>query len=275
MVARPLPVIVVSIASGHHDLVLKALELGAVDFVRKPSALANEKILEIGEELIEKLKMAAGIRMSGRECKPDRAQPSRKLKRFEATSLSKTPAATSEPVRGRGKVDAIVIGISTGGPQDLKYLIPQLPADFRVPIAVVLHMPAGFTETYAARLDELSDLKVMEAKDGNHLRPGLVLIAPGGRHLRFRRDVDGSVAVHVDSQPFDTPHMPSVDVVFESAAETFRDRVTGNCHDRNGIRRQAGRCPDKSARRPHLYGSRGNLHRIRYARRCGRCGFKR
>jgi len=239
MVSRPLPVIVVSIASGHHDLVLKALELGAVDFVRKPSALANEKILEMGAELIEKLKMAAGIR----------------LKRFEPTPLAKTDVGTSEAVRGRGnheqlqmqaraererdsakpvaqaaaieKVDAIVIGISTGGPQGLKYLIPQLPEDFRIPIAIVLHIPAGFTEMYAARLDELSKLKVMEAKEGDSLRPGLVLIAPGGRHLTFRRSADGSVAAHVDPQPFDTLHTPSVDVLFESAAETFGDRVLG------------------------------------------------
>jgi two-component system, chemotaxis family, protein-glutamate methylesterase/glutaminase len=222
MVSRPLPVIVVSIASGHHDLVLKALELGAVDFVRKPSALANEKILEIGAELIEKLKMAAGIR----------------LKRFEPTPLAKTDVGTSEAVsrdsakpmaQGAAieKVDAIVIGISTGGPQGLKYLIPQLPEDFRIPIAIVLHIPAGFTEMYAARLDELSELKVMEAKEGDSLRPGLVLIAPGGRHLTFRRSADGSVAAHVDPQPFDTLHTPSVDVLFESAAETFGDRVLG------------------------------------------------
>jgi len=207
MVSRPLPVIVVSIASGHHDLVLKALELGAVDFVRKPSALANENILEIGAELIEKLKMAAGVR----------------LKRFEPTPLAKTDVGTA----AIEKVDAIVIGISTGGPQGLKYLIPQLPEDFRIPIAIVLHIPAGFTEMYAARLDELSELKVMEAKEGDSLRPGLVLIAPGGRHLTFRRSADGSVAAHVDPQPFDTLHTPSVDVLFESAAETFGDRVLG------------------------------------------------
>jgi two-component system chemotaxis response regulator CheB len=80
---------------------------------------------------------------------------------------------------------------------------------------------------YAARLNELSELQVMEAKEGETLRPGLVLIAPGGRHLTFRRDVDGSVAAHVDARHFDTLHMPSVDVLFESAAEIFGDRVLG------------------------------------------------
>jgi len=226
MVSRALPVILVSNASGQHELVLKALEAGAVDFVHKPSALANEKILEMAEELIEKLKMAAGIR----------------LKRFGPAPLAEAPVAASEgaalseherlrmQARQRAainEVDAIVIGISTGGPQGLKYLIPQLPEDFRIPIAVVLHIPEGFTEMYAARLDELSELKVREAKEGDRLQPGLVLIAPGGQHLTFRRDVDGSVAVHVDAQPLDRTHIPSVDVLFESAAETFGDRVLG------------------------------------------------
>jgi two-component system chemotaxis response regulator CheB len=211
MASNPLPVIVVSTASGQHDLVLKALEAGAVDFVHKPSALANERLLEMGEELIEKLKMAAGVR----------------LKRFEPALLAKMAPASSETVHGTGKVDAIVIGISTGGPQALKYLIPRLPESFLIPIAVVLHIPAGFTEMYAAGLDELSDLKVMEAREGNPLRPGLVLIAPGGRHLTLLLNVDGAVVAHVDMQPFDALHVPSVDVLFESAAEIFRDRLLG------------------------------------------------
>jgi two-component system, chemotaxis family, protein-glutamate methylesterase/glutaminase len=211
MASRPLPVILVSNASGQHDLVLKALEAGAVDFVHKPSALANEKILEMAEELIEKLKMAAGIQ----------------LKRFEPTPLMQTPQRAASKKSANKEVEAIVIGISTGGPQGLKYLIPQLPEDFGIPIAVVLHIPEGFTEMYAARLDELSELKVREAKEGDHLQPGLVLIAPGGQHLTFRREADGSVAVHVDAHPPDRTHTPSVDVLFESAAETFGDRVLG------------------------------------------------
>ena len=211
MASRPLPVIVVSTAGGQHDLVLKALEAGAVDFVHKPSALANERLLEMGEELIEKLKMATDMRS----------------KRFEPAPLAKRVAASSGPARGRGCVDAIVIGISTGGPQGLKYLIPRLPADFLIPIAVVLHIPAGFTEMFAARLDELSGLKVMEAREGSPLRPGLVLIAPGGRHLTFRRNAAGAVVAHVNAQPIDALHVPSVDVLFESAAKIFRDRLLG------------------------------------------------
>ena len=211
MASHPLPVILVSTASDQHDLVLKALEAGAVDFIQKPSALANEKILEMGEELIEKLKMVAGIRLG----------------RFKPKPLAKPPVPTSELLRGTGSVDAIVIGISTGGPQGLKYLIPQLAENFPVPIAVVLHIPVGYTEMYAAKLDELSRINVVEAKDGDLLRAGVVLIAPAGRHLTFRRNANEAVVAHLDSTPFNTLHKPSIDVLFESAAEIFRDRILG------------------------------------------------
>lgn len=211
MASSPLPVIVVSTASGQHDMVLKALEAGAVDFVQKPSALANERLLEMGEELTEKLKIAADIR----------------LKRFEPAPSAKKLPVQPGTARRTGNVDAIVIGVSTGGPQALKYLIPRFPESFPIPIAVVLHIPAGFTEMYAAGLDELSELMVIEASEAGAFRPGLVLIAPGGRHLTFCRSADGSVVAHVDTRPLDAPHVPSVDLLFESAANIFRDRLLG------------------------------------------------
>lgn len=211
MASHPLPVVVVSTANGHQDLVLKALEAGAVDFVHKPSMLATEILFEMSEELIEKVKTAATIR----------------LKLFEPESLLMAPGIASESVRRAKGIDAIVIGISTGGPQGLKYLIPQFAEDFPVPIAVVLHIPVGYTEMYAAKLDELSRLKVIEAKEGDPLRPGVVMIAPAGRHLTFRRNADRSVVAHLDARPSDTLHRPSVDILFESAAEIFRDRTLG------------------------------------------------
>jgi len=211
MACCPLPIIVVSAANDQHDLVLKALDAGAVDFVHKRSALASETIFEMGDELIEKVKIAATIRL-----KPVQPVPPEAL-----------PVATSGPVHAAGIADIIVIGISTGGPQALKYLIPRIAEDFPVPIVVVLHIPVGYTEMYAAKLDELSKLTVMEAKEGDPLRGGVVLIAPAGRHLTFRRNADESVAAHLDTRPFDTVHRPSIDVLFESAAEIFRDRTLG------------------------------------------------
>jgi two-component system chemotaxis response regulator CheB len=123
-------------------------------------------------------------------------------------------------------VDIVVIGISTGGPQGLKVLLPRLPADLPVAIAIVLHMPVGYTEMYAQKLNELTAMPVKEAAEGDEVRPGTVLLAPAGRHLLFRR-VRGRVVAHLDLRPLDTPHRPSVDVLFQSAAETFGARTLG------------------------------------------------
>jgi len=122
--------------------------------------------------------------------------------------------------------DIVVIGVSTGGPQALKYLLPSLAADFPLPIAVVMHMPVGYTEIYAKRLNELSLLKVGEAQGDDELEAGCVLFAPAGRHLTFARTNSG-VVTHLDARPFDTLHRPSVDVLFRSAADTFGGNVLG------------------------------------------------
>ena len=143
---------------------LSALDAGAVDFVQKPTALASDRLLEIGEDLIAKVKAAADARSAAHRT-PE--------------GCRSTPAFNA-----KGAFDIVVLGISTGGPQALRALIPRLPADLPVPLAVVLHMPVGYTELYARKLDELSALHVVEATDGLEVRPGTVLIAPAGRHLR-------------------------------------------------------------------------------------------
>jgi two-component system chemotaxis response regulator CheB len=120
-----------------------------------------------------------------------------------------------------------VIGISTGGPQALKVLIPRLAADFPVPVAVVLHMPVGFTEMYARRLAEESALSVSEAREGDEVCPGCVLLAPAGRHLTLAKNGSQGVRAHLDLRPLDTPHRPSVDVLFQSAADVYGGRVLG------------------------------------------------
>ena len=213
MARRPLPIIIMSIASETGEAALTALDAGAVDFVQKPTALATEKIFEVSDELIEKVKAAANIPMARVSIAPPSAE----------TPAAAEPAA---PVAGRGLADIVVIGISTGGPQALKKLIPQLPADFPVPVAMVMHMPLGYTEMYARKLGEQSQLEVREAREGDELRPGLALLAPAGRHMTFRR-AGGGVFAHMDSRPFEMPHRPSVDVLFRSAAEAYGQRVLG------------------------------------------------
>jgi two-component system chemotaxis response regulator CheB len=209
MARHPLPILIVSIANDSSELALTALDAGAVDFVQKPTALATEKIFEVSDELIEKVKAAAGVPMS-------RVQ----------TILAPQYGSAVSASRAR-LVDIVVLGISTGGPQALKYLIPRLPADFPVPIVIVMHMPVGYTELYAQKLDELSRLKVSEAREGDVLKPGHVLLAPAGRHLTFLRRADGSVVTHLDARPFDAPHRPSIDLMFQSAADLFGNRTLG------------------------------------------------
>jgi two-component system, chemotaxis family, protein-glutamate methylesterase/glutaminase len=212
MQRRPLPIVVVTITNEGGELALKALEAGAIDFVQKPTALATEKIFEISSELVSKVKAAAAVSFDHRQLPP-----------AEETS----PASPIELVAAANLVDVVVIGVSTGGPQALRYLIPRLPANFPVPIAVVLHMPLGYTAMYAQRLDELSPLAVYEAQGGELLQPGSVCIAPAGRHLSLRRDHQGRVVTHLDARPFDSAHRPSVDVLFKSAADVYGGRTLG------------------------------------------------
>jgi two-component system chemotaxis response regulator CheB len=105
-------------------------------------------------------------------------------------------------------------------------LVPAFPAHFPVPVAIVLHIPPGYTELLAKRLDDASELRVVEASEGTRLSPGTVVIARGGMHLSIARDHEGPFA-HLTFEPTDTPHRPSVDVLFESAAEAFGSRVLG------------------------------------------------
>lgn len=205
---RRVPVIVVSIASENGELVVNAMEAGALDFVQKPTALASERVYEIRDDLIAKVITAASIethRLPGEVTIP-------------TVPLSKT---------ARGLADAIVIGISTGGPQALTQILPRFPKDFATPIAIVLHMPVGYTALFASRLNEISELEVIEAAEGDEMRPGRVLLAPSGQHLSFMRLQDGRVVSHLDLRPLDTLHRPAADVLFQSAAEVYGSRLLG------------------------------------------------
>lgn len=212
MARRPLPVIIVSIAQETSEMVLEALDAGAVDFVQKPTALATEKVFEIGDELIAKIKAVAKTSLTA-------------IKRAPAKQLVLAPEK-AEPQR-RGRYDAVVIGVSTGGPQALKYFLGQLPANFPLPIAAVIHMPIGYTDMYAQSLNAHAAINVSEAKEGEPFQKGHVLIAPAGRHLSLRRQRNERVVMHLDAQPFDLLYRPSVDVLFQSAAEIYKERVLG------------------------------------------------
>ena len=210
MQRKPVPIIIMSVAKETAEAALTALDAGAIDFVQKPTALASEKIFEVSNELIEKVKAAGNI----------------SLNRLP-TPAPRTVVKVEPTVAGTHAVDLVVLGISTGGPQALKRLIPQLPSDFPVPVVMVMHMPVGYTEMYAAKLNEMSNLEVREAAEGDEIKTGRVFLAPAGRHLTLKRNTDGRVVTHLDARPFSTLHRPSVDVLFQSAAEVYRNRVLG------------------------------------------------
>lgn len=210
MKRKPLPILLLSSAAEDAELVMEALDAGAVDFVRKPSALATHDLLGIREQLVAKV------------CAAARATP----------QLATVPEPVSAPIlppmsSERTRHDIVCIGISTGGPQALRRLVPQFAADFPVPIAIVLHMPVGYTALFAEKLNELSAVEVREAQPGDVLRPGVALIAAAGRHLKLTRAANGDIVAELPVAPLEKLHRPSVDVLFRSAAEVFSHRVLG------------------------------------------------
>lgn len=217
MQRRPVPVVICSITHESGSAALDALEAGAVEFVQKPTALATNRIFEIADELIAKVKLASEVTYDRPPQKPVAPDPA-----FAPAAPARAAARGS-----RTRSDIVVIGISTGGPQALRDLVPRFPADFPVPIAIVLHMPVGYTAMYAQRLNDVSLLDVVEAAHGDLLRPGQVLIAPAGKHLVIVRNGDGTVHAHLDLNPANTPHRPAVDVLFRSAADVYGERVLG------------------------------------------------
>jgi two-component system, chemotaxis family, protein-glutamate methylesterase/glutaminase len=202
----PMPVVLFSTHSKEGAYAtLKALALGAIDFVQKPQDAAAGHLDSIAEELIEKIKVAK--RAAGRK--------------LPAVVVSDDPPKDKKKKHAGLPPNRIVaIGISTGGPNALQYVLSQIPPDFPASILIVQHMPEGFTEMFAKRLDECCALEVQEAHSGDLLVASRVLICPGNRHLMVRRMPRGDMAVLSDGAPVNG-HRPSVDVLFHSVAQQF------------------------------------------------------
>jgi two-component system chemotaxis response regulator CheB len=199
-----IPVIVVSSHSTEGaSITLKALSLGAFDFVAKPHDV-SARMPEIARELIAKIKVAAASRTVN-------IAPLETTLRYgdKVAPMSKT-----RPSR------IVAIGVSTGGPHALQYVLSQLPGDFPGSIVVVQHMPEGFTEMFARRLDEICPIAVKEAASGDLLLAGRALVCPGSRHMKVKRLPLGDVALLSDETRVNG-HRPSVDVLFKSVAEEF------------------------------------------------------
>jgi len=207
------PVIVVSaLTTEGAASTFKALALGAFDFVAKPRDAASAHMEQIAQDLIGKVKAAVKSHVP----------------QIERTVLPEIVRPASKPLtRARKEPTKIVaIGVSTGGPNALQYLLSQLPGDFPGSIVVVQHMPEGFTEMFARRLNESCSIYVKEAQSGDLLIAGRALICPGNRHIKVRRMPLGNTVVLSDEGKLNG-HRPSVDVLFRSVASEFGSRAIG------------------------------------------------
>ncbi len=208
---RPMPVVMVStLTERGATTTLRALELGAVDFVAKPTVDVRSRLDVLAREITDKLRAAAAARVGRRLAPP-----------------AEGPAITGKAPVGSGNASQhlVAIGASTGGTEAIREVLQGMPA--RVPgIVITQHMPPGFTASFAARLDALCRMRVKEAQDGETILQGHAYVAPGGQHLRIARGATGYVA-RVAPGELVNRHMPSVEVLFQSVAQVAGSRATG------------------------------------------------
>lgn len=239
MSERPVPVVMLSALTQEGAAVtIQALELGAVDFVAKPSHSMTVGLGEIRDQLVAKVKLAARAKVRapgvarpggargakvGGDALPGGGGHGRTIP-SETVLLSRLAGGESRKAGPIKESDiAVVIGSSTGGPSALNQVLPALPGDIRAAILVVQHMPPGFTRSLAARLDEASAIAVKEAEAGDRLADAVALVAPGGHHM----SVIGDGEVVLTTDPPRNGVRPSVDTTMESAARVYGDRLVG------------------------------------------------
>ncbi len=227
MRTNPTPIIMLSsLTQAGAEQTVRALSLGAVDFIPKPSGQISLDIDKVRDELIRKIKIAAGtkknlqnfnsigqISYNTKQIFKDQTRPS-VLHKAKSTTLTKL----------------VAIGTSTGGPKALHQVIPSLPGSLDAAVLIVQHMPAGFTKSLAERLDTISSLQVKEAEDQEEIRPGYVYIAPGNYHLRVKANksaINRKLYISLNQSPPYGGHRPSVDVLFNSIAEEFWGHMVG------------------------------------------------
>ena len=219
MQQQPTPIIVVSSRSDDED-VFKALDLGAVEFVRKPSAKVSPLLMDIREELLAKVRDVTTANLKNVMARARMANKPQERRPQRATRLNVLSGSL------RQDFHMVVIGASTGGPPALQNIFSAIQEDIPVAFAVAQHMPPGFTRTFAERLNRCSTLKVREAVNGDIVRPGEVLIAPGGNNLEFfPRGAD--VVARVSEAKERQRYLPSIDTLFTSAASLFHRRLLG------------------------------------------------
>lgn len=210
---RPMPVVMVStLTEKGSEITLRALELGATDFVTKPKSGISDGMREYTELITDKIRIASKARVSSLQRTAKQDQQS-----------SATPGLLKNPLISSEKL--LIIGASTGGTEAIKSFLLQMPSDCPG-ILITQHMPAGFTKSFANRLDSLCKISVSEAVDGTRVLPGHAYIAPGDKHLLLARSGANYITKLSDADPV-SRHKPSVDVLFDSAAEAAGKNAIG------------------------------------------------
>ena len=219
MKTNPIPVIMVSTMTQEGaETTLKALALGCVDFIGKPSGSISLNIKDVGREIIDKVIAASTAKVRRAGFLPGFATPAKPL----------TPAndfrRMTPPMMGTGHYDIVAIASSTGGPMALSELLPKLPKKFPVPIVITQHMPKEFTGSFAKRLNESSQIEVVEGFEGLMLKPGRAVIAPGGSHLVIKRRQGTSICSLSDAPPV-LSVKPAANIMFLSLADEYGGNV--------------------------------------------------
>jgi len=216
MMEMPRPVLMVSsLTTEGAEATLKAMELGAVDFIPKQLSKVSLDIIKIEKDLQNKVKTVAGRRF--------RAPGAMRLRGPAAAAAERPPLARPA---GSAKRDVVAIGVSTGGPPAVQKVLSSLPDGFPAGILIAQHMPASFTGPFAKRLDSVSRLSVKEAEDGERFSPGVVYIAPGGKHLRIELRGAG-LRVVVAEEPREALYKPSANELMESVGTVVGRRALG------------------------------------------------
>lgn len=214
MTACPTPVIVVS-SHSEDERVFKALELGAVDFVAKPQRALSEQLLEIRDELQQKVGTLLNLNLEGLKNRTKQVVQAEKLPLRKIARL---------PKGGSQKYEVVAIGSSTGGPPALQKLLSQMPGTLPFAVLIAQHMPAGFTRTFAERLNRMFPFEVREASDGEVVLPNQVLVAPGGTNM-ITVQVRDQVVVRLKTPATEEKYIPSVNAMLHSVARVYGSRV--------------------------------------------------
>ena len=217
---RPMPVVMVSsLTERGAETTLKALELGAIDFVSKPKIDVAGTLRDFSDEILSKIRIAAGARVVARSAPPTSTNVPPK---HSADAIIPANAA-SRMLRTTDRI--IAVGASTGGTEAIRELLTGLPADSPA-VVIAQHIPAAFSAPFAKRMDSVSALSVCEPTDGQHIMAGHVYIAPGGRHLLVERD-GARYRCRLNDGPPVNRHCPSVDVLFRSVAQQVGPNAVG------------------------------------------------